>query len=354
MVSILLLFLWRWLTNYQSVWDLDPNPFKYLAYAIVLTPIIIGVWANTLYHQSQDSVNSPDSPQKFDRLLMIVPTLFLIASCMLAAILCLALKNSDPYPPDMNFWYRVIFAFMHPMTYLAALLVFFILRSQKITRFIFDYGAIQAERANAATNEAVEARMAALRSQMNPHFLFNTLNTVAALLRTSPPKAEIAVEQLAQMLRRTLDHTSTSYCTLDEELDHVKAYLAVEQIRMGDRLKLTWSVADETRNCQVPTMTLQPLLENALNHGIGNLIEGGHIHIQAHRRDHALFLAVEDDGQGLPPNYTEQTGLGNLRKRLQTLFGERAALHLTRLEQGTSAVVYVPFEIAAEEQACAS
>jgi two-component system LytT family sensor kinase len=144
------------------------------------------------------------------------------------------------------------------------------------------------------------------------------------------------------VLRRTLARTSRTSGTLDEELEYLKAYLAVEEQRYGDRLSVSWSIADDTRRLTLPPLLLQPLVENALKHGLGARLEGGHLAIAAAREGDSLRLSVTDDGAGLPARTQEGTGIGNLRRRIATLYGDRAHFRLEQQNGSTVATLNLP------------
>ena len=194
------------------------------------------------------------------------------------------------------------------------------------TRVLFD----RAERRGAQVAEAraalADARMAALQARMQPHFLFNALNTIAELVRTDPRAAEATVEDLSAILRASLKQGDTPTRPLREELALVRALAAVEQRRLGSRLAVTWNIATATLETAVPAMSLQPLVENAIKHGIATRIKGGALTITAEVDGGAVRLSVDDDGDGFPARWVEGTGLGNLRERLQSLYGGRATL----------------------------
>lgn len=210
------------------------------------------------------------------------------------------------------------------------------------SRFLYGYAEQQASLAERARAEATEARLAALQAQMNPHFLFNALNTVASLVRTNPRDAEHTVEDLADVLRRTLARTSRGDGTVGEEVDYLRAYLGIEQARFADRLQVEWDVDPTALACHLPPLTLQPLVENALRHGLGSRLEPGQLRITVRRHGERLSLSVSDDGAGLPGRIVEGTGLGNLRRRLATLYGETATLSLSRVGETTEARVELP------------
>jgi sensor histidine kinase YesM len=194
------------------------------------------------------------------------------------------------------------------------------------TRVLFD----RAERRGAQVAEAraalADARMAALQARMQPHFLFNTLNTIAELVRTDPRAAEATVEDLSAILRASLKQGDAPTRPLRDEIALVRALIAVEQRRLGSRLTVTWDVTPDTLDTAVPAMSLQPLVENAIKHGVATRIDGGAVTISADADGDAVRLVVRDDGDGFPARWVEGTGLGNLRERLQPLYGGRATL----------------------------
>jgi signal transduction histidine kinase len=207
------------------------------------------------------------------------------------------------------------------------------------TRTLYEYGQRQAAAAERAQGEAVHSRMAALQAQTNPHFLFNTLNTIAALVRSDPRAAERTVENLASVLRRTLERSARPTSTIADEIDYAKAYLAIEQERFGERLRVEWQVLPTVLGGEIPTMTLQPLIENAIKHAISARLDGGAIRITIDESRDGVRIVVEDDGPGFPPVETEGNGLGNLRRRLHTLYGDLAQLRLDPAPKGRGARV---------------
>jgi two-component system LytT family sensor kinase len=170
-----------------------------------------------------------------------------------------------------------------------------------------------------------EARLEALRSQINPHFLFNTLNSVASLIRTNPDQARTMVYRLSNILRRLL-RRHENLNPLREELSFIGDYLAVEMVRFGPKLRFVNEVAPETLGWLVPSMLLQPLVENCIKHGLSSKVEGGTIRIQSAISDGKLNLTVEDDGVGIPEAkmatlFDQGIGVGNVNQRLKLFFG---------------------------------
>lgn len=170
----------------------------------------------------------------------------------------------------------------------------------------------------------VEARLAALTSQINPHFLFNTLNSVSSLIRTNPDQARVMVVKLSKVLRRLLRKHET-FSPLRDELSFIEDYLSIEVVRFGEKLRFEKDVSDDTLDILVPSMLLQPLVENSIKHGLSSKVEGGTIRIRAGRSDSKLLLLVEDDGVGIPESKLASLldrgiGVSNVNERLKVLF----------------------------------
>ena len=191
-----------------------------------------------------------------------------------------------------------------------------------------------------------EAELKALRTQVDPHFLFNTLNTIADLIRTNPEAAERMTERLAECFRYALAKHSRDLSTLDEELDFARHYLEIERVRFGDRLRVQLSRGDATGTEAVPSLLLQPLLENAVRHGLASVREGGCVTVQAHRDGERLHLSVEDDGVGLRPGFADHAGIGlrNVQERLRTLYAQAAQFLIGARPdgRGTTVTIVIP------------
>jgi two-component system LytT family sensor kinase len=193
---------------------------------------------------------------------------------------------------------------------------------------------LRREREATAKAEALRthAELSALRAQMNPHFLFNTLHSIAALARTDPAAVEDALERLAGLLRRLLDvrRLSADQVPLGDEWEIVRDQLELEKLRFGDRLKVVTDIDPDALECQIPIFTLQPLVENAVKHGVAKRTEGCTISIAAHVRGDTLELEVRDDGPGADKYSTKADGLGlrSLGQRLLAMHGDRGSMHV--------------------------
>jgi hypothetical protein len=189
-----------------------------------------------------------------------------------------------------------------------------------------------------------EAQLRALEAQVNPHFLFNSLNTIRGMIVEDPSVAQDMVTRLANILRYNLEREKTSTVPLEREIEIVADYLAIESIRFDDRLTVRMEIQPAAAQAQVPSMLIQTLVENAVKHGIGARAEGGEILIRASLVDGALALEIVNSGQlSAPSAQSTQIGLVNARERLRLLYGEQATLHLENRGAATvAAMVSIP------------
>src|SRR6202161_1035828 len=199
------------------------------------------------------------------------------------------------------------------------------------------------ERLLRAETEAREARLSALRYQLNPHFLFNSLNAVSTLvLDGNAPAATRMLAQIGDLLRTSLDSEVTAEVTLSQELAFTEGYLAIEQTRLGERLRIDMAVPFETRDALVPSMLLQPLVENAVRYGVAPLIEGGWIAIKSALDADRLRIVIGNSGRlggGEQKKNGNGIGLGNTAERLKTLYGANFEFSLGWPEAGGCEVV---------------
>jgi LytS/YehU family sensor histidine kinase len=185
-----------------------------------------------------------------------------------------------------------------------------------------------------AEKRSIEAHLKMLQAQIEPHFLFNSLANVAGLIEPDPALARHLLEDLIRYLRASLKRTRAEGGTLGDELDLLEAYLDIFKIRLGPRLNYSFSVPDQLRAVGFPPMLLQPLVENAIRHGIEPRITGGRVDIAAVRLDGALELTVRDTGAGFADALGQGLGLENVRARLAALFGDAGSLAIAELAEG--------------------
>ena len=184
----------------------------------------------------------------------------------------------------------------------------------------------------------VEARLHSLRAPLQPHFLFNALNTISAFTETDPQTARRLMGQLGDLLRATLTHAAQPLVTLGEELTFLDDYLAIESARFEGRITVSVHAEDDVLEAKVPGFVLQPLVENAIRHGVAPRVSGGHIEVTVRREGSQVRLRVRDNGVGLPPGWELQqnagVGLRNVASRLEHLYGQADLLRIAPLAAG--------------------
>jgi signal transduction histidine kinase len=193
------------------------------------------------------------------------------------------------------------------------------------------------------------ARLQALKSQLQPHFLFNTLHSISSLMLTDVRAADRMMTRLGDLLRMSLESAGTQITTLSHEVEFLNCYLEIEKVRFAERLNITLDISPETLDASVPHLLLQPLVDNAVKHGIAKLPDGGEIRIAAKKRAGQLQIEISDNGPGLSTKGTlPSSGLGLriTRERLRSLYGQDQSLELRSLpEGGTMAHIRIPFRV---------
>ncbi|HZQ91617.1 MAG TPA: histidine kinase [Terriglobales bacterium] len=199
-----------------------------------------------------------------------------------------------------------------------------------------------------------QAQVQLLRAQMNPHFLFNTLHAISTLVYRDPSAADQMISRLSDLLRLSLESGSEPRITLAQELDLVNRYLEIEQIRFGERLQVERAIADDTLHADVPSMLLQPLVENAIKHGIGQRSAGGRVSLRAWRQNSDLRIELRDDGPGFRNGNGAARGFGlnNTRQRLAQMYPDRHVFELSNPPGGGAQVnIALPFTSSAPTEA---
>jgi two-component system LytT family sensor kinase len=191
--------------------------------------------------------------------------------------------------------------------------------------------------------ELSRAQLAALRRQMEPHFMFNTLHSIAGLVRDDRNEAAVSmIVGLSEFLRRALDDSHRSQVTLAEEVEYLERYLDIQKVRFGERLQVSVDIPAELLPAQVPNLLLQPLVENAIKHGIAQRVAGGTVRVAGLCDSGNLCISVYNDGPTVPTDWQAThtgVGIGNLRTRLQILHGNKSGLQLKRADSGAVEVV---------------
>jgi two-component system, LytTR family, sensor kinase len=246
----------------------------------------------------------------------------------------------------MSYWPRVrynyVYQFDWEMVTYSAIVLF--------GHAVAYYREAQERSVSASRLEArlAEAQLQALQRQLHPHFLFNTLNAISALMHRDVEAADQMLMKLSDLLRMALDQPGVQEVALKDELDFLGKYLEIEQARFGDRLTVRFDVDPVTLDAQVPNLLLQPLVENSIRHAIAARVEGGLIEIRARHSRDELILEVRDNGPGLTPPRPQQSGAGvglaNTRSRLEHLYGTRQRLQFEQPAGGGLAVIVtIPF-----------
>jgi signal transduction histidine kinase len=197
-------------------------------------------------------------------------------------------------------------------------------------------------RALALERAALDAQLRSLQAQIEPHFLFNTLANVASLIDAAPDKARAMLERLIELLRASLASSRATRTRLEDELRLVRAYLDILALRMGPRLTYSIELEPGLAGCEVPPLLVQPLVENAIRHGLEPKLTGGRVEVVARVQSGQLEVTVSDDGLGFTPDARAGVGLANLRERLAALYGEAALLRIEDALPGTRVRVSLP------------
>ena len=211
-------------------------------------------------------------------------------------------------------------------------------------------------RASQLETRLVEAQLKTLQQQLHPHFLFNTLNAISALMHRDVAAADRTLVRLSDLLRLTLERLGDQEVTLDEELDFLRKYLDIERTRFADRLVVRFDIEHETLPALVPTLLIQPLVENAIKHGVARKAGAGHIDITARRdrENDKLWIEIRDDGVGLSEDALtalhKGIGVSTTRARLKHQFGADYRFEFHRLSQGVAVVVALPWRVRLAEQ----
>ena len=210
------------------------------------------------------------------------------------------------------------------------------------------YRESQARALKAATLETslMEARLKTLEAELHPHFLFNTLHAISTLVHTNPEAADRMISRLSDLLRLTFDRSGAAGVPLKEELEFLQKYLEIEQIRFQDRLSVRFDIDPETLDTEVPRLILQPLVENAIKHGIGPRSGEGLVQVSAKKRETGTWIEVRDNGVGLSrtsrARFTNGVGLSNTRARLECLYGDAHRLDFADDGGGLAVQILIP------------
>jgi sensor histidine kinase YesM len=285
--------------------------------------------------------------ERFPRLILLINTAVLLgtatAGCLVAGLVFQAigfLKSSE-------YWLEVQGAL--PTCYVISLTVGLSISSFEAMRHKLQFATLELRTRQAeqecANKLLAEARLSSLASRIHPHFLFNTLNSIASLIPSDPKRAEDTVGKLASLLRFSLNGNQGGLVPLSQELKIVRDYLDIERTRFGQRLRYSLEAPAELDEVKVPPLALQTLVENSIKHVVAQRAEGATIRVAAAAEGDRVQLEVIDDGPGFALEaITPEHGLGNLISRLELLFGERGQLSVARVDENTVVTLLFPRE----------
>jgi len=233
----------------------------------------------------------------------------------------------------------------HGMTYVTAYALIVTITHLADSR---DDAARQMTETARVNEELANAKLAALRRQMEPHFMYNTLNSLAALVRDHRNDAAVnMIVGLSEFLRRSSEDSHRSQVTLAEEVEYLQRYVDIQKVRFGERLRVSIDIPADLMNTQVPNLLLQPLVENAIKHGVSTRVAGGTVRVAGARQNGKLHLSVYNDGPGFTEGWQTGAGVGlaNLRTRLEILHGDASDIEMSRTgTDGVEVVVTLPLE----------
>jgi two-component system LytT family sensor kinase len=287
-------------------------------------------------------------PLNVRNLLLYFPALISFAGVhqliQLAILWSITPRWRQKYPALID-CYRGYFAFGFYIDLIIALLIVIAVHA---LLYYQNFRASELAQSSLKTQLA-QAQLRALKMQLHPHFLFNTLHSISSLVLEDPPKANSMIARLGDFLRLTVDNSEQQLVTLKEETEFLRCYLDIEQVRFGDRLTVAFELEPQTLSAQVPHLILQPIVENAIQHAIAPRAAQGRIRVEAKRLNSLLRVAISDSGPGIDSNANslgkKGVGLSNVRSRLQQIYGPDFRFELMNASDGgLTVVIEIPFQ----------
>jgi len=303
-----------------------------IVYGFLLGAFGLAIWFVVRY-------NSPEE-KPFSQLItthLAAAIVLSLAWVYSAGFICRLILSDQVYLvyQESHFTGRIVIGFFY-CTLMAAvfyLYIFYLRNREKI------------EREKELKQEVREAVLRALKSQINPHFLFNSLNSIASLTLTNPGKAHEMVISLSEFMRYSLRKQHNELVALEEEINHTRLYLQIEKIRFGEKMIYTFDIGPECLNCQIPTLLLQPLFENAVKYGVYEASEQVEISLEAKKEgDHTLLVLTNNYDPGAAPTKGEGIGLKNVRERLRLVYSSNELLKIEDHEGRFKVSIYLPCE----------
>ena len=279
-------------------------------------------------------------PVKFLRAVAIQTVVAVVFWNVFAQVWAHVLAETESFPDLVSHLPRImpLLLWTGVFFYLSSVAVFYSMLAEQAAQEL-------EARAMKASVLARDAELKALKAQVNPHFLFNSLNSISALTSSDASKAREMCVLLGDFLRRTLGLGEKTAIPLEEELSLIHAFLAVEKIRFGTRIQMDENIDKEALDALLPPLLLQPLVENAVVHGVANLVEGGWIHLDAHCRNGSVFIVVENNfDPEAPPRRKGGVGLANVRQRLDARYGENGSFAAKSEDGRFRVAIAIPVE----------
>jgi sensor histidine kinase YesM len=339
---------WILLALYMASWDLVAYPAASVGRVLAMNLLQTGTWGLLglvlLWLAKRRPLETFSWSEWRTWSLHILASLVLAAIGLFLAYLITLSMDSGGWSEHLTLPYfkKGLVRFYRSYFHMNLLFMWAVVASVHALRIYRRYRAREVEAAQLEARFA-EAQNTALRMQLQPHFLFNTLNSISALVHSNPAGADEMISRLGDFLRTTLDAPQEQMVTLRREVAFIRAYLAIEEVRFQERLRVDIQIPAELQNLRVPSFLLQPLVENALKHGIAGRPEGGTLQLQARREAAFLVIEIRDDGEGFVPGL-EGVGMANVRSRLGLIYKGRHQFEILGMPgRGTLVTLRLPF-----------
>ncbi len=323
----------------HAVWHLLILNLAYWYVPALLTPVLM---AFAVRHP----ISRTDWPRKLPLHILCALSYSVVHQATMVGLRVALMGQEALARPDEGWWVPALREYFNQLDWLLTTYLF--LAGVAYALVYRRESEARALNASQLETRLVEAQLQSLQRQLHPHFLFNTLNTISGLIRTDPNGADAMIDRLGDLLRMTLHKSGIQEVPLKEELDVLQKYMEIEQTRFGNRLRIEMHIQPETLDAQVPSLVLQPLVENAIRHGIAPNARPGWISVHASRDGDELLLQIRDSGDGLPPDrlmaLNRGVGLDNTRARLEHLYRGRYQFTFSNLERGFCVTIRIPFQ----------
>ncbi len=345
--------IWALMGLYMATWDLAMYPSASIVRLLVMNLLQNGTWGLLglflLWLANRRPIESFAWSQWRTWTLHLLASVVVAAlGLFLAYIISLLVESRDWRKPlDLAMAVKGLPRFYRAYFHTNLLFMWAVVAAFHGLRIYWKYKAREVEAARLETRFA-EAQNLALRMQLQPHFLFNTLNSIAALVHSNPDGADTMISRLGDFLRTTLEAPQDQWVTLRRELVFIQDYLGIEQIRFQDRLRVELQIPAELMEVRVPNFILQPLVENALKHGLADRPQGGTVRLGVRKESGDLVIEIQDDGEGFVSG-REGVGLANVRSRLGLLYKGKHRLDILGASgRGTLVILRLPLDAEAE------